>query len=183
MSALRKVRDDGRAEKRRADRRAELSALVRLYQRDVDRFDQAVADRIGVNRTDLRCLDILTDEAGSGRRLTPRELAEQSGMSPSAITTVLDRLERAGYAGRVRDDVNRRRVLVALTPLLAKLTEDIFAPVAAAGQAHLASYSDDELELLLVFFARVHELRTEQIQTLQETPGIDKVAEHGVGKP
>jgi DNA-binding MarR family transcriptional regulator len=156
---------------RRADRQAELSALVRLYQRDIDRFDQAVADRLGINRTDLRCLDILTDEAGSGRRVTPKELAEKSGMSPSAITTVLDRLERAGYARRVRDDVNRRRVLVALTPRLAKLTEDIFAPVAAAGRAHVASYGDDEIELLLGFFARAHQLRTEQIQALQETPG------------
>jgi DNA-binding MarR family transcriptional regulator len=159
---------------RRADRRAELSALVRLYQRDVDRFDQAVADRLGVNRTDLRCLDILTDEAGSGRRLSPKELAEKSGMSPSAITTVLDRLERAGYAQRVSDDGNRRRVLVALTPLLAKLTEEIFAPVAAAGQAHVAGYSDDELDLLLGFFARAHELRTEQIQTLR---GSDTAAQ------
>ena len=150
------------------DRRAELSALVRLYQRDVDRFDQAVADRLGVNRTDLRCLDILTDEGGSGRRLTPKELASKSGMSPSAITTVLDRLERAGYAQRVRDDGNRRQVLVALTPLLAELAEDIFGPVAAAGQAHVASYTDEQIELLLGFFARAHELRAEQIAALRK---------------
>jgi len=158
-----------RAEMGRADRQAELSAMVRLYQRDLDRFDQAVADRLGINRTDLRCLDILTDEAGGGRRLTPKELAAKSGMSPSAITTVLDRLERAGYARRVRDDVNRRRVLVALTPLVAKLADEIFAPVAAAGQAHVASYSDEQLELLLGFFARAHQQRTDQIQALQQT--------------
>ena len=183
MSAQGETRGDGRAKTRRADREAELSTLVRLYQRDVDRFDQAVADRLGINRTDLRCLDILTDEAGSGRRLTPKELAEKSGMSPSAITTVLDRLEGAGYAQRVRDDLNRRRVLVALTPLLVKLTEDIFAPVAAAGQAHVASYNDDQLELLLGFFARAHQLRGEQIQALHETPGMDKMTGHGEGTP
>ncbi len=150
------------------DCRAELSALVRVYQRGVDRFDQAVADRLGVNRTDLRCLDILTDEAGAGRRLTPKDLAERSGMSPSAITTVLDRLERAGYARRVRDSANRRLVLVALTPLFAKLIEEIFAPVAAAGAAHAAGYSDAELDVLIGFFTRAHQLRAEHVQALQD---------------
>lgn len=152
---------------RRQDRRAELSALVRRYQRETDHFDQAVADRLGVNRTDLRCLDIMVEDAGAGRRSTPTDLAARSGMSPSAITTVLDRLERAGYARRVRDEVNRRRVTVALTPLLGKLVEEIFTPVAVAGAAHLASYTDQELEVLVRFFTRSDELRAEQIRALQ----------------
>lgn len=165
------------------DLRDQLSSLVRLYQRDVDRFDQAVADRLGLNRTDLRCLDILTDEAGAGRRLTPKQLAQRSGMSPSAITTVLDRLERAGFARRVRDDANRRLVTVALTPLLGKLTVELFTPVAAAAEAHLAAYSDSELRVLVRFFTRAHELRTEQIRAFQDQDGLPTDGPDEAGTP
>ena len=85
---------------------------VRRSQNATDRFDQAVADAIGINRTDLRCLDVIQREwpVAAGR------LAEQTGLTTGAITTVLDRLERAGYARRVRDPSDRRRVLVEVTP-------------------------------------------------------------------
>ncbi len=146
--------------------RARLSALVRSYQQDIDRFDQAVADRLGVNRTDMRCLDICLAEAEAGRRLTPKQLAVRSAMSPSAITTVLDRLERAGYVVRVRDTVNRRLVLITLTPAFAELAREIFAPVAAAGVAALAGYSAADLELLIEFFTHAHERRVEQSRAL-----------------
>ncbi|HTT89894.1 MAG TPA: hypothetical protein VMF65_10105 [Acidimicrobiales bacterium] len=39
------------------DRRADLAGLIRQYQRDTDAFDQAVADPVGLSRTDLRCVD------------------------------------------------------------------------------------------------------------------------------
>ena len=63
-----------------------------------DQLDEAVALQFGLNRTDLRCLGILYRRG----RVTAGELAEESGLTPGAITTVLDRLERGGYANRVR---------------------------------------------------------------------------------
>ena len=67
---------------------------------------------LGLNRTDTRCLDIIErlDGVSAGR------LASEAGLSTGAVTTVLDRLERAGYARRVPDPGDRRRVLVELTP-------------------------------------------------------------------
>ena len=47
--------------------------------------------------------------------MTAGELDRESELSTGAITTLLDRLERAGYVRRVRDDVDRRRILVELT--------------------------------------------------------------------
>ena len=77
----------------------ELISEVRRSQNATDRFDQAVADAIGINRTDMRCLDVIQREGPvpAGR------LAEETGLTTGAITTVLDRLERVGYARRVRD--------------------------------------------------------------------------------
>src|ERR1700730_14985605 len=83
----------------------ELITEVRRSQNATDRFDQAVADALGLNRTDMGCLDLI-EPAGP----------VQTGLPSGAITTVLDRIERAGYARRVSDASDRRRVLVELTP-------------------------------------------------------------------
>ena len=88
----------------------ELVYEVRRSQAATDRYDQAVADAIGLNRTDMRCLDVIQREGPvpAGR------LADETGLTTGAITTVLDRLERAGFARRTRDPADRRRVLVEL---------------------------------------------------------------------
>ncbi|MCW3044572.1 MAG: hypothetical protein JWL57_2730, partial [Actinobacteria bacterium] len=40
----------------------ELTAAIRRYQRETDALDQALADRLGLNRTDLRCVDLLLEQ-------------------------------------------------------------------------------------------------------------------------
>src|ERR1035437_2027865 len=74
-------------------------------RRTADRLDEAVATQFGLNRTDLRCIGILYRRG----RVTAGELAEESGLTPGAITTVLDRMERDGYANRAADPSCRRR--------------------------------------------------------------------------
>ena len=45
-----------------------------------------------------------------------RELAEQVGISAPSLSGHVDRLERAGLMERIRSEVDRRRVGLALTP-------------------------------------------------------------------
>src|SRR5579862_3079248 len=71
-------------------------------------FHQAVADRLGMNITDHKCADIL---ARTGP-ITAGELARRTGLTTGAITGVIDRLEKAGFVRRVRDENDRRRVIV-----------------------------------------------------------------------
>jgi DNA-binding MarR family transcriptional regulator len=127
---------------------AELTAATRRYQRETDAMDQALADRLGLNRTDLRCVDLLLEQP-----LSPKELADAAGLSQSAMTTALDRLERMGYARRVRDDPDRRRLRVHLTPELLALMGELVGPFAAEAAAEAERYSEAELELLTRFFA------------------------------
>src|SRR5882762_8719381 len=75
-------------------------------------FDNLAAQRLGVNLTDLHCLNVI-ERRGS---VTAGELAADAGLTSGAITGVVDRLERAGYARRERDPDDRRRVGVAVTP-------------------------------------------------------------------
>lgn len=68
-------------------------------------FHQAVADRAGLGPTEMKALDL----ARSEDRLTAGRLAEVTGLSTSATTSLLDRLERRGFVERRRDpaDVGR----------------------------------------------------------------------------
>jgi DNA-binding MarR family transcriptional regulator len=151
-----------------AGRRARLAALIRQYQRDIDAFDQAVAERLSLSRTDLRCLDLVLELAAAGTPATPRRLAEAAGLTPSTITSVLDRLERAGYVRRIREQANRRQVLLQLTPTFAEVTEEIFGPVAAEGSAQLRQLADAEVDTLIAFFSHAHGQRVKSTQLIRE---------------
>jgi DNA-binding MarR family transcriptional regulator len=125
----------------------ELITEVRRSQNATDRFDQAVADALGLNRTDMRCLDIIEREG----RVPAGRLAEETGLTSGAITTVLDRIERAGYARRVSDASDRRRVLVELTPKAQRETMRFYEPHMALSERLYEDYTREQLELLLKF--------------------------------
>jgi DNA-binding MarR family transcriptional regulator len=119
---------------------------IRRSQGATDRFDQAVAEAVGVNRTDMRCLDVLQRDGP----LTAGRLAEATGLTTGAMTTALDRLERIGYARRVRDVADRRRVLVELTEKASELNA-FYGEHAAESERLYKRYTEEQLELLLEF--------------------------------
>jgi DNA-binding MarR family transcriptional regulator len=73
---------------------------------------EAVAERLGINATDLRSLELI----GSEPEMTPSRLAELTGLTTGAVTGILDRLERAGFVRREADPADRRRILVRADP-------------------------------------------------------------------
>jgi DNA-binding MarR family transcriptional regulator len=105
---------------------AEIITESRINQNAADTMDAAVAELLGVNRTDVLCLDILArlGTVPAGR------LAEESRLTTGAITAVLDRLEQAGYVRRLDDPADRRRVLVETTDRFRELAEHAWGPVA-----------------------------------------------------
>jgi DNA-binding MarR family transcriptional regulator len=145
---------------------AEVALEIRAFQTAVDTFDDAVADRLGINRTDLRCLDLLDRHEA----MTAGELANASGLTTGAVTRLLDRVERMGYAQRVRDTADRRRVLVQLTPLARERAAELYGPIAHAGQAGLERYSADQLKLLRDFLRGARALHDERTNRLRAQP-------------
>ena len=91
----------------------ELGRALRVFLSASDAFDEVLGKVLGLNPTDVRCVDLL-DQHGT---LTAGALAELAGLSTGAVTFLLDRLERAGFVRRLRDVQDRRRVLVELDPL------------------------------------------------------------------
>jgi DNA-binding MarR family transcriptional regulator len=140
----------------------QLLAEVRGSQNATARFDQAVADAAGLNRTDMRIIDALDQEGPvpAGR------LAEVTGLSSGAMTTALDRLERAGYARRARDTGDRRRVLVELTEQ-SQTVHEFYAEHAAYAERLYQRHSLEQLELMLQMFRESREFNERRAAELE----------------
>ncbi|MHB8220400.1 MAG: MarR family winged helix-turn-helix transcriptional regulator [Acidimicrobiales bacterium] len=143
-------RDNGEAQRLRQS----VGMSLRVLGSEIDRLDEAVADRMGLHRTDLRCLEIAARAGG----LSAGELAAHAGLSTSAVTSVVDRVERLGFVRRARDVTDRRRVLVEVTELGRKRGWEAFQGLMEGTQAVLAGYSAGELALFERFLGQVREV-------------------------
>jgi DNA-binding MarR family transcriptional regulator len=144
----------------------ELGAALRTYQRSVDAFDQAAADFLGVNRTDLRCLDVLLEQG----QATPGFLADALGLTTGSVTAMLDRLEQLGYLERRPDPADRRRIEVHPSSRSLTLAGKIYGPLAADGEPLLGRYNRAELELLVDVLQRMQALQerhTQRVKSLE----------------
>jgi DNA-binding MarR family transcriptional regulator len=95
----------------------------------VSRLSRALEDRLEPvykeHGLDGGLFDVLATlrRQGSPFRLSPRELADASMLTSSGTTKRLDRLESAGLIARKPDPVDRRGVLIELTPAGRKLID------------------------------------------------------------
>jgi DNA-binding MarR family transcriptional regulator len=145
---------------------AELSTAIAAGQEALDAFDEAAAIRLGLNRTDLRCLSIL-DRAGP---LTPSVLAERAGLSRPATTTAIDRLAAAGYVRRLHDSIDRRRVFVEVTARARRAGAAIWGPLTTEGLATASGYDAEQLRLILDFVRASRELHETHAARVRQAP-------------
>ncbi len=147
----------------------EVGVELDELRRAGDQLDEAVALQFGLNRTDLRCLGILYRRG----RVTAGELAEESGLTPGAITTVLDRLERGGYANRVPDPADRRRVLVVSTVATREIGARIHGEIELAARQLLDGREAAELTCIRDFLRGTRSVYEAQIAALtaESAPG------------
>ena len=152
---------------------AVTSELGELRQA-ADRLDEAVALLYGLNRSDLRCLGIVYARG----RVTPGELAEETGLTPGAITTVLDRLEKNGFANRVADPEDRRRVLVLSTVAAREVGARLFGEVQVAIERLLAPRSVDELAAIREYLEGTRRVYEGQVDEIAAIGTVARLGDH-----
>jgi DNA-binding MarR family transcriptional regulator len=122
-------------------------------------FDERVAEKFKLSRTDMRCLDML---CRSGP-MTAGRLADESGLSTGAVTFLLDRLEEAGMVRRRRDTDDRRRVWVELVPSAHQRMMRAQQPIVDEMRAVAQRFKADELAIVRDFMRETKEVFERQV--------------------
>ncbi|MET9327479.1 MarR family transcriptional regulator [Tsukamurella sp. NPDC003166] len=153
----------------RAERERSIGRTMADLQASIDADDQALADHLGIGRTDLRCLDIVFRQGPQ----PVRQLARLMRLTPGSVTTMTDRLIAAGYVHRVPDPTHGRRVLVTPTPHCVEIITELFGDRVAEAHAALARFDDAQLAAIEEFLGRSvarHTTSAEHLQALGRRP-------------
>jgi DNA-binding MarR family transcriptional regulator len=125
-------------------------------------FRHALASRLGLTVTDMECLDFLMDTGSA----TAGQLAEQTNLTTGAITSMIRRLEQAGYVTSHRDPADRRRVVVTLVPEKLDHGRQLYASFADDGQQMINGYTTQELQFLVRHYDRMSKIYLAQLNKI-----------------
>lgn len=132
----------------------EIGTSIRVFIARAVVFNHRVAEHVGLNATDHQCLGLLEVHGD----MTPSRLAHRVGLSRSATTAALDRLERAGFVRREHDTVDRRRVIVRVDQ---ERVRRLAAPLYASRVAHMQRvwprFDEEDLATVAAFFRALTE--------------------------
>lgn len=133
----------------------EANLLGRDFVAAVVVFHELVGRCLGLSATDRKCLDLL-----SRGPVTAGEIASFTGLTTGAVTGIIDRLANAGYAERVNDPKDRRRVLVArkANSRLDEVLAAIFGPLGNDMAVVVSNYNQHELQVIADFLTRAREV-------------------------
>ena len=154
------------------DEPARASAIAALMRsgRETTRlstvFRNAIAEGLGLTVSDLECLDHLAD-AGPA---TAGQVAERTNLTTGAVTSMLRRLQQAGYVTAERDPADRRRVIVTLRPERAAELERPYERFAERAARLIEGYSVEELTLLVRHYDRMQAMYLAELDRLREQP-------------
>jgi DNA-binding MarR family transcriptional regulator len=129
----------------------DVVASLRELSIQFDHVVEVAAVLYGLNRTDMRALDIVEREGP----IAPTDLARRVGFTTGGITTVIDRLERAGYVVRRPEGSDRRRLLIEVTDVTRERQRVVFRPLLQLGEEIASRYIDRDLETIRGFLDAV----------------------------
>lgn len=139
----------------RTDSVEELRHALRDFLAAQRRLRGREAQRPGaLSFSQYAVLRVLAD----GEEHSAGELANAADLTPASITKMLDGLSRSGLLERVRDESDRRRVGVRITPPGREIFDEKDRALAAAWQTELADLGPGELEVMVAAMRRLSAL-------------------------
>jgi DNA-binding MarR family transcriptional regulator len=158
-----------RAKLKKSTRRELLNKLWdlgRVMSTQTVFLHQALAQSVGLNATDTKCMDlILRSPEGT---LTAGRLSAMTGLTTGAVTHILDRLEKRKFIARVRDQEDRRKVFIRVRP---ESLEPLMPKYEAIGRAYAKlaeEYGDEELHVIVEYMERTIEISDRELARVIE---------------
>lgn len=118
------------------------------------RVFERILQRSGVdafNGPQGRILDALWQEDG----VPVREISVKTGLAGSTLTSMLDRLEKAGLIRRMPSAEDRRVTLIFLTEQAKKLQRQYEAVSMKMNEVYFSGFTDGEIEALEGYLERI----------------------------
>ena len=140
-----------------------INEMLRKVSAQSVLISDLVAGLVGLNATDLECLDLLLLAGPT----TAGKLAEHTGLTSGATTAVIDRLERGGFVTRRRDANDRRRVLVEIVKSSVDRIAPLYAPLKERVKQLNRQFDDAELAAVVDYMTRALEAGAEHVAWLQ----------------
>src|SRR5687768_4507977 len=147
-----------------------LDRVLRQVSAQSVLMSDTVARHVGLNSTDLECLDLLFLAGPT----TAGQLAAHSGLTTGATTAVIDRLERARFVRRLRDPQDRRRVLVEVLPRSLDHIAPLYGPLSAATERMHEQFGDRQLATVVDYLSRALDLVAGHVAWLQTQPPVTR---------
>jgi DNA-binding MarR family transcriptional regulator len=132
----------------RAELAGEIQQRLIRFIAEAVLYNHAVSAKVGLGSSDSQFMTLLQTYGP----LTPRQLAERTGLTSGTVTGVIDRLESHGFVTRQADPADRRKVVV--TPSLEAIQDKLVPLYAEQGERMhgvLATRSVEELRTISEF--------------------------------
>lgn len=132
---------------------------------------EAIGRKAGMSGTDHKYLGFLLQHG----QMTAGELAEITGLTTGAVTSLVDRFEKKKLVKRQADKTDRRKVIIVPnTEKIMALLVPLYRDFQDNTDKLFAAFTTDELNILEKYFLNATELMNNKIQTL-----IKKISANG----
>lgn len=122
---------------------------------------QALAQTVGLNATDTKCIDLIL--RGPPEGITAGTLSDLTGLTTGAITHIIDRLEKRGFVKRARDTCDRRKVFVQVLLESLKPMTPRYEAVGKAFMQVVEKYTDEQLQLICDYLTATSEVSQREL--------------------
>jgi len=139
-----------------------IGLAIMQWQDATQAYDDAVGARLGLNMAERHCIGLLY-----GGPQSAGAVAVATGLTPAAVTALIDRLEARGLVTRTRSLEDRRKVVIEATEATRGLSARYYGAIAREGEKVIASFSDAELATISRFVNAALDLQRDQLARLK----------------
>lgn len=146
------------------DKVISLRKLSQQYAYSSIQMHETIAKKLGFSSTDHKYLGFFLQRG----KLTAGDLATLTGLTTGAITGLIDRFEKKKLVKREFDATDRRKVVIVPdTKKIMNLFEPFYKTFQEESEKLIASFSNDEIDIIESYLSKALLLANETINKLK----------------